>query len=411
MGALLERTPMGHGTRGLQQRRRCLALFSPRTRPQPRYRWGEDGLAGFSDKAQHWCLGLGLWNERDPILKERLFGLNNSEGNHGEDVKELYFFVDGVPSHAYMRMLYKYPQAEFPYTDLVTENARRGLADAEYEILDTGVFEDDRYFDVTVEYAKHTADDIFMRVTVHNRSDQPARLQVLPQLWARNTWSWIADGQKPSLTLDGKQVMARHPLLPDRQVTAWGEADCQWLFCENESNFPKLDAVPASGPFKDGINDFIVDGAADAVRHDSGTKVAAHFILTFDAGQSRSVFLRFAPEAPRKSTPGPCSNAAGPRPMASTRPCKPRSKTPMRATFNVRPWPGCSGRNSCITSTSISGSTAIRHNPRRRPNARIFATPIGGTCRISTSSRCPTPGNTRGTPRGIRLSSGGICAD
>src|SRR5476649_836122 len=211
------------------------------------YRWGEDGLAGFSDKAQHWCLGLGLWNERDPILKERLFGLNNSEGNHGEDVKELYFFVDGVPSHAYMRMLYKYPQAEFPYADLVTENARRGLADAEYEILDTGVFEDDRYFDVTVEYAKHTPDDVFMRVTVHNRSDQPARLQVLPQLWARNTWSWVADGQKPSLTLDGKQVMASHPLLPDRQVTAWGEADCEWLFCENESNFPKLDAVPASG--------------------------------------------------------------------------------------------------------------------------------------------------------------------
>lgn len=259
------------------------------------YRWGEDGLAGFSDKAQHWCLGLGLWNERDSILKERLFGLNNSEGNHGEDVKELYFFVDGVPSHAYMRMLYKYPQAEFPYADLVAENARRGLADTEYEILDTGVFEDERYFDVTVEYAKHTPDDIFMRVTVHNRSDQPARLQVLPQLWARNTWSWVADGQKPSLVLDGHQVLARHPQLTDRQATAWGETDCAWLFCENQSNFPKLDGVPAQGPFKDGINDFIVDAAADAVSLERGTKVAAHFILTFDAGQTRSVFLRFAP--------------------------------------------------------------------------------------------------------------------
>ncbi|QJI39818.1 glucosidase [Pseudomonas sp. ADAK2] len=259
------------------------------------YRWGEDGLAGFSDKAQHWCLGLGLWNERDPIIKERLFGLNNSEGNHGEDVKELYFFVDGVPSHAYMRMLYKYPQGEFPYADLVAENARRGLADTEYEILDTGVFDDNRYFDVTVEYAKHTADDVFMRVTVHNRAEQPARLRVLPHLWARNTWSWVADGQKPSLTLDGDQVLARHPQLADRQATAWGEADCEWLFCENQSNFPKLDGVSAQGPFKDGINDFIVEGATDAVRRDSGTKVAAHFILSFDAGQTRSVFLRFAP--------------------------------------------------------------------------------------------------------------------
>lgn len=162
------------------------------------YRWGEDGLAGFSDKAQHWCLGLGLWNERDPIIKERLFGLNNSEGNHGEDVKELYFFVDGVPSHAYMRMLYKYPQGEFPYADLVAENARRGLADTEYEILDTGVFDDNRYFDVTVEYAKHTADDVFMRVTVHNRAEQPARLRVLPHLWARNTWSWSPTARNPA---------------------------------------------------------------------------------------------------------------------------------------------------------------------------------------------------------------------
>ena len=139
------------------------------------YRWGEDGLAGFSDKAQRWCLGLALWNERDAIIKERLFGLNNAEGNHGEDVKELYFFVDGVPSHAYMRMLYKYPHAAFPYDDLITENARRGLGDAEYEILDTGVFEDNRYCDVTVEYAKHQPDDVFMRITVHNRSSRGRR--------------------------------------------------------------------------------------------------------------------------------------------------------------------------------------------------------------------------------------------
>ncbi|MVV47364.1 glucosidase [Pseudomonas sp. PB120] len=259
------------------------------------YRWGEDGLAGFSDKAQHWCLGLGLWNERDPILKERLFGLNNAEGNHGEDVKELYFYLDGLPSHAYMRMLYKYPQAEFPYADLIAENARRGLADTEYEILDTGVFEDDRYFDVTVEYAKHAPDDIFMAVTIHNRSDQPARLHVLPHLWARNTWSWVAEGQKPSLMLDSDRVLARHPQLADREATAWGEESCDWLFCENESNFPKLDGVAAQGPFKDGINDFLLDGLSGAIRRDAGTRVAAHFALTFDGGQRRSVYLRFAP--------------------------------------------------------------------------------------------------------------------
>lgn len=165
------------------------------------YRWGEDGLAGFSDKAQHWCLGLALWNERDPILKERLFGLNNAEGNHGEDVKELYFHVDGLPSHAYMRMLYKYPHAEFPYSDLVQENARRGLDDPEYEVLDTGVFNDNHYFDVSIEYAKHTPDDVFMRVTVVNRSDRSARLHVLPQLWARDIWSWAPGTERPTLSL------------------------------------------------------------------------------------------------------------------------------------------------------------------------------------------------------------------
>ncbi|MBF0642732.1 glucosidase [Pseudomonas protegens] len=259
------------------------------------YRWGEDGLAGFSDKAQHWCLGLALWNEHDSILKERLFGLNNAEGNHGEDVKELYFYLDGVPSHAYMRMLYKYPQAAFPYADLVAENARRGLNDTEYEILDTGVFEDNRYFDVTVEYAKHTADDIFMLITVHNRFHQPARLRVLPQVWARNTWSWGGDAPRPSLRLEGDKVLARHGQLPERQITAWGAEPCQWLFCNNDSNFPKLDGLASPGPFKDGFNDYLVDGQASAVSFDGGTRVAAHFVLDLAGGESKRLFLRFAP--------------------------------------------------------------------------------------------------------------------
>lgn len=258
------------------------------------YRWGEDGLAGFSDKAQHWCLGLALWNERDSIVKERLFGLDNAEGNHGEDVKELYFYLDGVPSHAYMRMLYKYPQAAFPYEDLLRENARRGLDDTEYEILDTGVFEDDRYFDVTVEYAKHTVDDIFMRVTVHNRFHQPARLRVLPQVWARNTWSWGDDARKPSLRLEGEQLLALHPRRPPMQVTAWGPERCEWLFCNNETNFPKLDGLDAPGPFKDGINDYLL-GAADAIVRDGGTRAAAHFTLELAGLESKSLYLRFAP--------------------------------------------------------------------------------------------------------------------
>lgn len=259
------------------------------------YRWGEDGLAGFSDKAQHWCLGLALWNERDPIVKERLFGLNNAEGNHGEDVKELYFHVDGVPSHAYMRMLYKYPHAAFPYSDLVEENGRRGLDDPEYEVLDTGVFNDNHYFDVSIEYAKHTPDDIFMRVTVVNRSDQSARLHVLPQLWARDIWSWGDEVERPALSRVDKMITARHPKEPVREATAWGHDSAEWVFCENRSNAPKLFGRPAAGPFKDGINDWLTGANPEAIRRDAGTKAAAHFILTLEGGASHAVYLRFAP--------------------------------------------------------------------------------------------------------------------
>jgi hypothetical protein len=261
------------------------------------YRWGEDGLAGFSDKSQHWCLGLALWNERDPIIKERLFGLNNAEGNHGEDVKELYFHVDGVPSHAYMRMLYKYPHAAFPYNDLVEENARRGLNDPEYEVLDTGVFNDNHYFDVSIEYAKHTPDDIFMRVTVVNRSDQSARLHVLPQIWARDIWSATGEHPRPALLLQDDQILAQHPLKASRYISAWGQhpQPCQWLFCDNRTNSPKLFNQPAEGPFKDGINEWLVAGNEGTIRRDAGTKVAAHFVLELEGGSSQCVYLRFAP--------------------------------------------------------------------------------------------------------------------
>ncbi|TWI52530.1 glycosyl hydrolase family 63 [Pseudomonas duriflava] len=262
------------------------------------YRWGEDGLAGFSDRAQQWCLALGLWNGRDPFLKERLFGLTNAEGNHGEDVKELYFYLDGVPSHAYMRMLYKYPHAAFPYADLVEENARRGLGDAEYEILDTGVFNDNRYFDVTVEYAKNTPDDIIMRVTVENRSAEPGRLHVLPHLWTRNTWSWTGSPKRAHLALqDDGHVLATNYDWHDQWATAWGDSSHEWLFCSNETNVQKLEGRDdVTGPFKDGINDYVVDGVADAVRRDEGTKVAAHFVLDLPGEGRAQVYLRLAPK-------------------------------------------------------------------------------------------------------------------
>lgn len=259
------------------------------------YRWGEDGLAGFCDKAQQWCLGIALWNERDPFLKERLFGLTNAEGNHGEDVKELYFYLDGVPSHAYQKMLYKYPHAAFPYAQLTEENARRGLEDREYEILDTGVFAEDRYFDVTVEYAKHTPDDILMRVTVENRGTERASLRVLPQIWSRNTWAWTGTPPRSMLSLEGEQVRASYFDRPDLVVSAWGPREAEWLFCNNETNLPRLTGEAAEGPFKDGINDYVVRGAREAIRRDFGSKAAAHFAVELEGGAKTVVYLRLAP--------------------------------------------------------------------------------------------------------------------
>jgi hypothetical protein len=267
------------------------------------YRWGEDGIAGFGDDRLRWCLSVALWNGHDPIIKERLFGLTNSEGNHGEDVKELYFYLDATPTHSYMRMMYRYPMSAFPYADLVAENAMRGADQPEYEILDTGVFEDKRYFDVTVEYAKHTADDIVMRVTVDNPSAEYGTLHVLPQLWARNTWSWDGVSPKPSLELlpegDGMAVLAQHPAYEPMIASASAPGTVQWLFCENETNVRRMFGDAGSGPFKDGINDYVVHGMEDAVRRDAGTRVAAHTVLSLPPGGSTAVYFRLQPEARR----------------------------------------------------------------------------------------------------------------
>ncbi|WP_158802953.1 MULTISPECIES: MGH1-like glycoside hydrolase domain-containing protein [unclassified Acidisoma] len=259
------------------------------------YRWGEDGLAGFGERYLRWNLGLALWNREDPIIKERLFGLANEEGNHGEDVKELYYYLDGTPTHSYMRMLYKYPQAAFPYDHLVHENAGRGYEELEYELIDTGLFDESRYFDIFVEYAKAAPDDILMRITIANRGPDAATLHVLPQLWARNIWSWNPGHAKPVVQgLSPREAAARHPELPEMRLHLGQEA--RMLFCENETNRPKLFGDAATGTFKDGINDFLVGGKREAINADArGTKVAADHLVTVAAGGEQVLRLRFRP--------------------------------------------------------------------------------------------------------------------
>jgi hypothetical protein len=260
------------------------------------YRWGEDGIAGFGDRHLRWCLGLALWNGRDPILKERFFGLANEEGNHGEDVKELYYYLDGTPTHSYMRMLYKYPQNAYPYDEIVAENGRRGYFDPEYELIDTGLFEERRYFDVFVEYAKDAPDDILMRVTVANRGPEAARLHILPQLWARNTWTWTDSTDIPVITgLSDHEASARHSELPEMRLFVGQPAT--FLFCDNETNAARIFGEALTpGPFKDGINDYLMHGRADAIRAERhGTKCAAHHVLDVPAGGETVLKLRFRP--------------------------------------------------------------------------------------------------------------------
>jgi hypothetical protein len=260
------------------------------------YRWGEDGIAGLSDDQQRLCFALALWNGRDPILKERLFGLTNGEGNHGEDVKELYWYLDATPSHSYLKMLYKYPQAEFPYGTLVGENRRRGQRDAEFELLDTGAFEDNRYFDVFVEYSKASPDDILIQVTAANRGPVAAPLCLVPQLWFRNTWSWDASEAKPRLTrVDETEVLAEHSSLGASRL--YVEDGAELLFCDNETNVRRLYGVDVPGYFKDGFHEYLVGGRADAVNPaGTGTKCAAVHRLTVPAGGEATIRLRLCRE-------------------------------------------------------------------------------------------------------------------
>ena len=271
------------------------------------YRWGEDGIAGISDDQQRLCFAVALWNGHDPILKERLFGLTNSEGDHGEDVKEYYFYLDSTPTHSYMKYLYKYPQGAFPYDELVAINRQRGRHDFEFELLDTGVFDSNRYFDVFVEYAKASPEDILVEITVCNRGPDPATLHVLPTVWFRNVWSWGEAALRPSLreVEGGTAVVASHSELGQRCVLAEGAT---WLFTENDTNTERLNGSPNSSPYvKDGINDCVVHGRGDAVNPaKAGTKVAAHHQLSVAGGASQTIRLRIT-DAVRSIAPGAAS--------------------------------------------------------------------------------------------------------
>jgi hypothetical protein len=267
------------------------------------YRWGEDGLAGISDDHQRLCFALALWNGKDPIIKERLFGLTNSESNHGEDVKEYYFYLDSTPAHSYMKYLYKYPQNAYPYGDLVETSRKRSRTEFEYELIDTGVFDEDRYFDVFVEYAKESPEDVLVKISVHNRGPEAASLHVLPTLWFRNYWSWEGVSDRPvlrqfSVGPNGSVVEAIHPVLGVRYLHCAGETTL--LFTENETNTARIFNVPNRSPYvKDSINDYLVHGTQGVLNPEKkGTKASAHYRVTVQPGDSQVIRLRFTDAAP-----------------------------------------------------------------------------------------------------------------
>src|SRR5215831_16099744 len=276
------------------------------------YRWNEDGLAGICDRHQVLCFALALWNGHDPILKERLFGLTGNEGNHGEDVKEYYFYLDSTPTHSYMKALYKYPQRGFPYRELAEENRRRSRHDFEFELLDTGVFDENRYFDVITEYAKANAEDILVRITVANRGPLEATLSLLPTIWFRNTWSWGHDPYRPSLAAVGKLAIPKEYGIRGAAVIeldhrAYGkrwllcEGEPELLFTENETNSRKLfGSKNRTAYVKDGINDYVVHGDKGAVNPEkTGTKAAALYRLRLSPGETQTLRLRLTAQEPK----------------------------------------------------------------------------------------------------------------
>lgn len=258
------------------------------------YRWGEDGIAGISDEDQLLNFSVAFWNTKDPILKERIFGLTGIEGNHGEDCKDHYYYLDSLPTHSYMKMLYKYPQEEFPYNKLIEENKRRSRSQPEYDLIDTGIFDDHRYFDIFIEYAKASTDDLLIRITIHNRGGRNAAIHMLPQVWFRNTWSWGYHSYKPGMFRDKEGVIK----IDDKRLGSYylyAEENPDSLFCENETNTQKLYKQGQGGYFKDGINEYVVNGRKEAINRSArGTKAAFHYKLNIQAGKSASIRLRLS---------------------------------------------------------------------------------------------------------------------
>ncbi len=267
------------------------------------YRWNEDGIAGISDRHQQICFSVALWNEKDAFLKERIFGLTGNEGNHGEDVKEYYFYLDSTPTHSYMKFLYKYPQAEFPYQRLIDGNRNRSKSEGEFELMDTGIFDDDKYFDVFVEYAKADTEDILIKITAVNRGDETARVRVLPTVWFRNTWSWNGDGEKRPVLYAADENTIEIETVDYGKRRLYVENADELLFTENNTNKQKLYAAENETPFvKDGINDYVAGGKTDAINPaKQGTKAAAHYILEIAAGESREIRLRLTDENPKSA--------------------------------------------------------------------------------------------------------------
>ena len=365
------------------------------------YRWGEDGLAGFCDIQQRLCLSLALWNGRDPILKERAFGLTNPQGNHGEDVKEYWWYLDAVPSHAWNRWRYHYPQAAFPYQDLIDVNAARDQYQFEYELLDTGVFDGDRYWITEVCYAKAGPDDLLMAIQVTNAGPEADTLHVLPTAWFRNTWSWDATEPGVAMQASGdRSVTIDHPFLGALDLTAAAAPDGtapQLLFCENETNVARLyGANPVTRYPKDGINDHIVTGAGTVNPDRTGTKCAFWYQLTVLPGQTAELRLRLRPAPSGPAGSGEASSAAGAaaalgagfdQVMATRRAeadefyaeLTPADASAEEAMVLRQACPACCGASSCTTTPFPGGWTAIRPCPNRRPSARTGGTPGGVT--------------------------------
>jgi hypothetical protein len=257
------------------------------------WRWGEEGIGGIADKRQHLCFALGFWNKKDPILKERLFGLSGYEGNHGEDVKELYYYLDSSPTHSYMKMLYKYPQAAYPYEWLLSENKRRGRTEPEFELIDTGIFDEDKYFDIFIEYAKADMEDILIRITAHNRGRDAAPLHILPTAWFRNTWAWGKDEYRPVMMPSNEgQIIIYHRDLGEWCLT--GEDNDVNLFCDNETNMRRLYGADHLGLFKDGIQEYVIHGREEAINYQQGTKAAMNYERLIPGGGSVTVRLRLS---------------------------------------------------------------------------------------------------------------------